>query len=400
LSRFTYGDILRLKSPTSDEARNAIKSTSSRPLKAVIHIDLDAFYAQCESVRLKLPPSAPLACQQWANVIAVNYAARDFGITRHSSAQQCKEVCPNIVLAHVACFKEGEESWAYHPNPDRDHYKACLDPYRRESRKIMSIFKQFTDIIEKASIDESFLDVSDKAAEIITAQFPEIFSLPVDQSMLSKHLPLPSQKIYPEWIGENVEVYGIESLDEKISLDWDDVLVLVTSKIASEMRKKVHEELSYTCSAGISVTKSISKLASTYKKPNGQTVVLPAFVKDFLANNFEFTDIRGFGGKLGDEIRRKLSLPEEKTIARLLEISRKEMENKLGKDTATWVYDEIRGEHSQDLITRTDIKSMQSVKNFRQPLENVARVHAWLKIFVFDLTGRLSDADEEDSKNL
>lgn len=35
------------------------------PLRVVAHIDLDAFYAQCEMVRLGVAEDVPLAVQQW-----------------------------------------------------------------------------------------------------------------------------------------------------------------------------------------------------------------------------------------------------------------------------------------------------------------------------------------------
>lgn len=37
----------------------------SNPLRVIAHIDLDAFYAQCEMVRLGLAEDKPLAVQQW-----------------------------------------------------------------------------------------------------------------------------------------------------------------------------------------------------------------------------------------------------------------------------------------------------------------------------------------------
>lgn len=53
-SRFTYKHFAQLTS----------YSTSS-PLRVVAHVDLDAFYAQCEQVRLGMPEDQPLAVQQW-----------------------------------------------------------------------------------------------------------------------------------------------------------------------------------------------------------------------------------------------------------------------------------------------------------------------------------------------
>lgn len=53
-SKFTYRHFSQLAS----------YSTSS-PLRVITHIDLDAFYAQCEMVRLGVTEDQPLAVQQW-----------------------------------------------------------------------------------------------------------------------------------------------------------------------------------------------------------------------------------------------------------------------------------------------------------------------------------------------
>jgi DNA polymerase eta len=46
------------------------------------------------SIRLNIPLSIPLCVQQWNGLIAVNYAARKFGIERHSSPVDAKKKCP------------------------------------------------------------------------------------------------------------------------------------------------------------------------------------------------------------------------------------------------------------------------------------------------------------------
>ena len=38
-------------------------SSTACPLRVIAHIDLDAFYAQCEGVRLEIPEDQPLAVQ-------------------------------------------------------------------------------------------------------------------------------------------------------------------------------------------------------------------------------------------------------------------------------------------------------------------------------------------------
>jgi DNA polymerase eta len=54
LSKFTYRNLAHLAS-----------SLTSCPLRVIALIDLDAFYAQCEMVRLGTTEDQPLAVQQW-----------------------------------------------------------------------------------------------------------------------------------------------------------------------------------------------------------------------------------------------------------------------------------------------------------------------------------------------
>ena len=53
-SQFTYRHISQLAS-----------YTTTCPLRVIAHIDLDAFYAQCEMIRLGTSEDQPLAVQQW-----------------------------------------------------------------------------------------------------------------------------------------------------------------------------------------------------------------------------------------------------------------------------------------------------------------------------------------------
>jgi DNA polymerase eta len=53
-SKFTYKHLSQL----------AVSSVSS-PLRVIAHVDLDAFYAQCEMVSLGVPEDQPLAVQLW-----------------------------------------------------------------------------------------------------------------------------------------------------------------------------------------------------------------------------------------------------------------------------------------------------------------------------------------------
>lgn len=92
-----------------------------------------------------------MAVQQWRNLIAVGYGARQHGISRHDSAVSAVEKCPSLVLLHV----------------DLQHDKVSLEPYRQASREIMPIFASYGPC-EKASVDECYLDLTEPAKRLLT----------------------------------------------------------------------------------------------------------------------------------------------------------------------------------------------------------------------------------------
>jgi DNA polymerase eta len=86
--------------------------------------------------------------------IAVNYPAREFGIKRMTKIKDAKQMCPNLVVVHVATYKDGENEPKYHPDPETKTHKVSLDLYRRESIKIINIFKS---TLPTAEVGESLL---------------------------------------------------------------------------------------------------------------------------------------------------------------------------------------------------------------------------------------------------
>ncbi len=112
------------------------------PLRVIALCDSDAFYAACEQVRLGIDPALPLVVLQWDSLIAVNYPARKFGISRMDKVRDAKKRCPNLVVVHVATYREGEAEPGYWENPDTRTHKVSLDHYRRESMKIIQLFKE------------------------------------------------------------------------------------------------------------------------------------------------------------------------------------------------------------------------------------------------------------------
>ncbi|KAM0325078.1 hypothetical protein ACHAQA_007617 [Verticillium albo-atrum] len=368
----------------------------SSPLRVVAHIDLDAFYAQCEMVRLNTPEDQPLAVQQWQGLIAINYAARSFGIGRHCTLTEAKKLCPDLIAQHVATWREGDDKWAYrddaaaHITSD----KVSLDPYRLQSRRILAVIKESLppnlQKVEKASIDEVFCDLSAQIHSIMLERFPELGNPPPYDDP-TERLPRPSV-VALDWQAD-----ALIDLDEDAEAedpDWDDVAILIGSEIIRSVRARIHEVLHYTCSAGIASNKMLSKLGSAHKKPNQQTVIRNRAVQQFLSD-FKFTKIRNLGGKLGDNIVNTFNTD---TVRDLLPIPLDQMKARLGDETGVWVYNTIRGIDQSEVNSRTQIKSMLSAKSFRPSIHTPDQANRWLRIFVADIFSRLVEEGVLENK--
>ncbi|KAF2492901.1 DNA/RNA polymerase [Lophium mytilinum] len=375
-SAFTYKHLSQLSSysPTT-------------PLRVIAHVDLDAFYAQCEQVRLQLPPDVPLAVQQWQGLIAINYPARAFGLGRHITSTEAKKLCPELIMQHVATWKEGDETWAYHEDAAKHiaTHKVSLDPYRRESRKILGVIRSALPAgagqrVEKASVDEVFMDLSAQVHGILLERYPELQGPPPYDDP-TELLPRPPTTAL-EWKGDAL-VDLDRGEEEEDDPDWDDVAICVGSEIVRDVRARVWEELRYTCSGGVARNKMLAKLGSGHKKPNAQTVIRNRAVGHFLSG-FKFTKIRNLGGKLGDEV---VAMFNTDSVGDLLKQPLEQL-MRLGDDTGSWLYGIIRGEDNSEVNPRTQIKSMLSAKSFRPAINDFEQGVRWLRIFAADIFSR------------
>ncbi|SKB33261.1 DNA polymerase IV [Maribacter arcticus] len=183
------------------------------PLRKIIHVDMDAFYASVEELDnpdLKGKPLAVGGSEKRGVVSAANYEARKFGVRSAMSGYIAKKNCPHITFV-----------------------KPRFERYKEISKKIRSIFFEYTDLVEPLSLDEAYLDVT-------------------------------------------INKKGNPS----------------ATLLATEIRQRILEETGLNASAGISINKFIAKVASDINKPNGQKTVNPEEVISFL----EALDIRKFYG--------------------------------------------------------------------------------------------------------
>ena len=349
-------------------------------------------------VRLNVPANKPLAVQQWQGLIAINYPAREFGLTRHVTITEAQKLCPDLIMQHVATWQEGDAKWAYHDNAFKNiaTHKVSLDPYRMESKRILALIKEIMPAapvskVEKASIDEVFLDLSTQVHGILLERYP-MLSGPAPYDDPTEQLPRPPITAL-EWMTDAVVDLDAQETEDD-DPDWDDIVMLVASEIIRDVRATIYEKLKYTCSAGIARNKMLAKLGSAHRKPNQQTIIRNRAIQHFLGD-FKFTKIRNLGGKLGDEI---VAAFNTDTVKELLDVPIEKLKRHFSDDTASWVYSIIRGEDHSEVNPRTQIKSMLSAKSFRPSINTLETAVRWLRIFVADIFSRLVEEGVVENK--
>ena len=267
-----------------------------------------------------------------------------------------------------------------------DTDKASLDYYKLQSKKAMQVLKETLpgsgpQKIERAGIDETYVDLSVQVHEILLHRYPELAQ---DDQPLESRLPLPLPSV-PDWEDSALE-QGSEDAVSPV-LDWDDICIHIGSQIVRAIRSAIFTKLHYTCSAGVARNKVLAKLGSGHNKPNRQTVILNSGIPDFLAT-YQFTKLRGLGRKLGNEVTQAFNTKE---LTDLLPISLSTLRSKLGSSDGTWVYNVIRGVEHSDVVAREHLKSVMSAKTFMPPIIAIEQADPWLEIFAHDIIARLED---------
>jgi DNA polymerase IV len=119
------------------------------PLRKIIHIDMDAFFASVEqrdNPELRGKPVAVGGSSARGVVAAASYEARKFGVRSAMPSVTAKRKCPELIFV-----------------PHR------FEVYKQVSEQIRAIFAGYTPIIEPLSLDEAYLDVTENLKGIGSA---------------------------------------------------------------------------------------------------------------------------------------------------------------------------------------------------------------------------------------
>uniref|UniRef100_M4BQN2 UmuC domain-containing protein n=1 Tax=Hyaloperonospora arabidopsidis (strain Emoy2) TaxID=559515 RepID=M4BQN2_HYAAE len=342
--------------------------------RVIIHLDLDCFYAQVEQRRLNIPDGQPIAVQQWGSLLAVNYDAHTLGENR----------TPGQLY-------------------DRTHQKAILRRYRVASREIFAILGSIVPVVEKASIDEAFMDVTDMAK----AKLAQMDPVNHDTTVFRKKQ------------GDTNE----DDTARAFPLTDCERLLCMGAVISREIRQAVHRKLGYTCSTGIAGNKLLAKLASPLNKPNGQVVVVPRFVVD-LMKSLPMRKIRGLGGKLGKQLEsiyesldpattsaldhdQKPAEQEREELTAYALLQRcglAELRQHMGQDTAAYVHQICQGDDGSEPVEekKVQVKMLSCVKQFDQrsgsALVRPEQLEYWMHLLCEEMVMRCEDERIENKR--
>jgi len=119
------------------------------PLRKVIHVDMDAFYASVEQRDDPALRGKPVLVA-WRGarsvVCAASYEARKFGVRSAMPALRAERLCPDAIFVP----------------PDFTRYRAA-------SKRVREILLRHTDLVEPLSLDEAYLDVTRTKTEFTSA---------------------------------------------------------------------------------------------------------------------------------------------------------------------------------------------------------------------------------------
>ncbi|KAJ2953116.1 hypothetical protein O0L34_g678 [Tuta absoluta] len=248
--------------------------------KSVIHIDIDCFYAQVETLRAPELRDAPLGVQQKNIVVTSNYEARKHGVQKCMLVTEALKLCPNLKLVN------GED----------------LHNYRAASNKIFAVLQSWKCPVEKLGMDENFIDVTNLVQE-------KLKSMNAEGMVVCGH------------------VYSEPCLECPCGCHSR---LRIASQLASEMRKKIFDELGYTTCAGIAHNKLLAKLICPLHKPNDQTTIYPEHATSFMATLPSVRSIPSIGSKTTETLISQKIL----TVSDLQLVSLDELKKHFSSDMA------------------------------------------------------------------
>ena len=276
--------------------------------RVYFHIDLNAFYASCEELldpSLKGKPLVVGGKSRRSVISTANYEARKYGIHSAMPMQQAEKLCKDLVVVN-------------------GHYAFYSDM----SHQFMQIIHSYTDLVEKASIDECYADMTD-----VICRYPK----PLD--------------------------------------------------VAFEIQRRVLEETGLRCSIGIGPNMFLAKMASDMKKPMGITVLRIRDVPEKMWS-LPIKEMQGIG-KRTVPLMEDLNIHTIKDLATYQDLNA--LKPVLGKNIENMIK-RANGYDDRTLMTEYDSKSMGISETLLEDVTDYDELRGLIRTLCRRLSKRLKEA--------
>ena len=272
--------------PRRREARSVV-------IPRILLVDCDMFYVQV--ARLEDPDGAGRedllivggSPSGRGVVTSASYAVRGFGVHSGMPTAHALRLCPKAVVVPVS-------------------RRACT----ARSRAVQKVLEQAAPVVQAASIDEFYLDLS-------------------GMERLLHHQPL--------------------------------------EETARGIRERVLDETSISVSIGGATRKLIAKLAAGRAKPGGVHVVSPGEELEFM-KGFELREIPGVGPALAEALRKRGLVRVED----VLPVERIWLDRWFGESRGMWLWERVRGLDRSSVNPREPRKSVSSERTFASDIREDA----------------------------
>ena len=271
--------------------------------RLIFHCDCNYFFASCECLDHPELKSVPLAVagdpeNRVGVVVAKNELAKKYGVKTTDTVWQAKRKCPDLVFV-----------------PPRHHL------YKEISNRINDIYHEYTEYVEPASIDESYLDMTGA----------------------------------PDFYG------------------------MTAREMADALRDRIRTEIGVTISVGVSFNKIFAKMGSDYKKPDATTEITPDNYREILWP-LPVSDLM-FAGKAAVAVLNKKSIH---TIGDLARQPKGRMRDLLGKGgDQLWLYaNGLDTEPVRKWGDAPEIKSVSRGMTFKRDLVTEEEIRTGVAVLV------------------
>jgi len=281
--------------------------------RVIMQVDLDYFYAQCEEVRNPtLKDRAVVVCiysgrgVDGGAVTTANYVARRFGVRSGMPIVKAKQLLRGVEAVFL---------------------KADLDYYDEVSRRVMSILRGYADAFEEVSVDEAYLDIT-----------------------------------------------------ERVKGDYE-----AAKELALKIKEEIKRAEKLTCSIGIGPNKVIAKIASDYQKPDGLTVVKPEEAAQFIAK-MDVDKLPGVGAKT----KKVLEEIGVKTIGDLAKQDPQKLVSIFGMKIGNYLYNAANGRDDEPVKERAEPTQFSRIITLKQDAQMVKEVEEYIDEICQDLYSKVS----------